>query len=415
MSDLTPGLTVSGASIRWPASERWIGDRITFDADVGETILLLGPSGCGKSTLLLALSGLIPASIDAELRGTILCAGIDTQTVEAGQLATHVGVVLQDPDAQVVTGTLLDEVCFGLENLLAPTEDIEPRALAALRQVGLAETREQALRPPTELSGGGRQRLAIACALALDPSVLLLDEPTANLDPAASAEFYSTLAALSGRSRTVVLIEHELDDALELADRVVVLSRTGTVTHDGTPAEVFGQHGRELLERGVWLPIATQMALRLGLDSDPNRALPLTAAELDSILDETPPQLHVVERDRPQGGLDDATAAIHINVSGARVALGGAEVLHGIDLGIAVGELLAIAGLVPLRSGTIDLDGIPVADMHAHRLGEQVGYVFQNPEHQFLARTVREEIGYGLRVRSRPRTARSGASRSRPL
>ncbi|RMB82394.1 ABC transporter ATP-binding protein [Streptomyces shenzhenensis] len=380
-------------------------------------ILLLGPSGCGKSTLLLALSGLIPASIDAELRGTILCAGIDTQTVKAGQLATHVGVVLQDPDAQVVTGTLLDEVCFGLENLLAPTEDIEPRALAALRQVGLAETREQALRPPTELSGGGRQRLAIACALALDPSVLLLDEPTANLDPAASAEFYSTLAALSGRSRTVVLIEHELDDALELADRVVVLSRTGTVTHDGTPAEVFGQHGRELLERGVWLPIATQMALRLGLDSDPNRALPLTAAELDSILDETPPQLHVVERDRPQGGLDDATAAIHINVSGARVALGGAEVLHGIDLSIAVGEFLAIAGvngagkstltraiagLVPLRSGTIDLDGIPVADMHAHRLGEQVGYVFQNPEHQFLARTVREEIGYGLRVRSRP-------------
>ncbi|MFQ6199786.1 ATP-binding cassette domain-containing protein, partial [Streptomyces sp. NPDC000405] len=132
--------------------------------------------------------------------------------------------------------------------------------------------------------------------------------------------------------------------------------------------------------------------------ADPNRALPLTAAELDSILDETPPQLHVVERDRPQGGLDDATAAIHFNVSGARVALGGAEVLHGIDLSIAVGEFLAIAGasgagkstltraiagLVPLRSGTIDLDGIPVADMHAHRLGEQVGYVFQNPEHQF--------------------------------
>ncbi|MFQ6199948.1 WhiB family transcriptional regulator, partial [Streptomyces sp. NPDC000405] len=82
MSDLTPGLTVSGASIRWPASERWIGDRITFDADVGETILLLGPSGCGKSTLLLALSGLIPASIDAELRGTILCAGIDTSAKE---------------------------------------------------------------------------------------------------------------------------------------------------------------------------------------------------------------------------------------------------------------------------------------------------------------------------------------------
>lgn len=134
-----PVVSLHGVSVRYGTGEQWIGTGIDLDTAADETVLLLGPSGCGKSTLLLAMAGLIPASVDADVRGSITCAGIDTALAHPGQLAAHVGVVFQDPDAQVVTSSLLDEVCFGLEHLLVPAAEIEDRALAALRQVGARE------------------------------------------------------------------------------------------------------------------------------------------------------------------------------------------------------------------------------------------------------------------------------------
>ncbi|WP_425645339.1 ABC transporter ATP-binding protein [Agrobacterium leguminum] len=414
-----PVISLKDVSIRYDTGERWIGDRINLNIDPGETVLLLGPSGCGKSTVMLALAGLIPTSLEADLRGQVLCGDINTRHVDAGQLAAKVGIVFQDPDAQVVTGSLLDEVCFGLENLLVLVDEIETRALAALRRMGLADSREEALRAPTELSGGGRQRLAIACALALDPPVLVLDEPTANLDSVASAEFYAALATLKDASRAIVMVEHELDDALPLADRVVVLDGNGTVIHDGTPAEVLGRHARDLSERGIWLPTATGVALRLGLDADPDRVLPLTVSELAQALDgvETPESTIVSTTDR--GRSHDQVIAqqdVAIDVHAASVRLGGVTVLHGVDLRIRSGEFLAIAGvngagkstltraiagLVPLSSGSIALAGTPITALDIRQVGDRIGYVFQNPEHQFLARTVRDELAYGLRVRRR--------------
>jgi energy-coupling factor transport system ATP-binding protein len=414
-----PVISLKDVSIRYDTGERWIGDRINLNIDAGETVLLLGPSGCGKSTVMLALAGLIPNSVEADLRGQVLCDGIDTRYIDAGQLAAKVGIVFQDPDAQIVTGSLLDEVCFGLENLLVPVDEIEIRALAALRRMGLANSREDALRAPTELSGGGRQRLAIACALALDPPVLVLDEPTANLDPVASTEFYAALATLKDASRAIVLVEHELDDALPLADRVVVLDGNGTILHDGTPAEVLGRHARDLSERGVWLPTGTGVALRLGIDADPDRVLPLIVSELAQALDavETP-EGTIVSTTDPGRSHDQVLAQqdVAIDVHAASVRLGGVTVLHGVDLRIRSGEFLAIAGvngagkstltraiagLVPLSSGSIALAGTPLTALDIRQVGNRIGYVFQNPEHQFLARTVRDELAYGLRVRRR--------------
>lgn len=411
-----PVLSLRGVSVRYDTSDDWIGAGLDLDIAAGETVLLLGPSGCGKSTLLLAMAGLIPASADAELRGRVVCAGIDTAAAHPGQLAARVGMVFQDPDAQIVTSTLLDEVCFGLENLLVPVSEIEDRALAALRQVGLADTRGDALRDPTALSGGGRQRLAIACALALDPELLILDEPTANLDPAASAEFYATLATLRDGTRTMVLVEHELDEALPLADLVIVLDRTAQLIAHGTPDEVFGNHAPLLREHGVWLPTATEIALRPGLDQVP---LPLTLPELaDRIaamrawVNEPAPTVH--GGNHASGASAPTQAAAH--VSGATVTLGGTVVLNGVDLEIHTGEFLAIAGvngagkstltralagLVPLRAGSIALEGVPLDSMDARQIGDRIGYVFQNPEHQFITRTVADELAYGLRVRRR--------------
>lgn len=432
-----PLIGMEGVTVRYDSSDAWVGKPVDLSFHQGTVTLLLGPSGCGKSTLLLTMAGLIPASVPAELRGRVLCCGTDTTMALPGQLAAHVGIVFQDPDAQIITATLLDEVCFGLENLLVPVDQIEDRALVALRQMGLASTHQEALRSPAELSGGQRQRLAIACALALGPQVLVLDEPTANLDPVAAAEFYAAVAGLRAPDRAIVLVEHELDDALPLADRVVALDRDGRVAFDGTPGEVFGRHALELRELGVWLPTATQIALRLALHRGiGRRPLPLTGRQLLSAVSslrsaklpgesaDTPPTLRSREpfqrRDRPiepEGRHDASAVAIRMNHVSVSAGVPGRMLLHDIDLEVRAGEYLAVAGvngagkstltlamagLIPVASGSVELAGEPVAAMNARQIGDRIGYVFQNPEHQFVCRSVDEELAYGLRVRGLP-------------
>lgn len=436
-----PAVRLRGVSVRYGPAAPWVGQGVHLDIRLGEVLLLLGPSGCGKSTLMLTVPGLVPRSVDAELRGRVEIGGVEVSRTHPAALAGAVGMVFQDPDAQVVTRTLLDEVCFGLENLLTPVEEIEERALAALRRVGLATTRFEALRSPHELSGGGRQRLALACALALEPRVLVLDEPTANLDPVASADLYAALAALRGPDRAIVLVEHELDDALPLADRVLVLDRDGAVLHDGTPDEVIGSRARSLRDQGIWLPTATELALRLGLDgAGPDEAvsthpLPLTFRELAERVPEDPAGTSVVApaatlatagpgsaRVAPSDGAGGQarSAAVTfpaVQLRSVTVRLGGRNALDGVDLAVPAGELLAVvgvngagkstltlavAGLVPLAGGTVRLFGRSSAGLDARAVGDLVGYVFQNPEHQFVTHTVEDEIAYGLRVRRRP-------------
>lgn len=407
-----PVLTMRGVSVRYDTGNDWVSTKFDLDISRGETVLLLGPSGCGKSTLLLAMAGLIPVSVDAELRGRVVYEGTDTAHARPGQLATHVGIVFQDPDAQLVTATLLDEVCFGLENLLLPVAEIEDRALWALRRVGLVDSREEALHNPASLSGGGKQRLAIACALALQPELLLLDEPTANLDPSASAEFYATVAQLRDDNLTIVLVEHDLDEALPLATRVVVLDSAGTLLDDGTPEEVFGTRALALREHGVWLPTATEISLRVGIDPAAG-PLPLTLEALADrfVTDDTllkPAPEAIPEREHEQGG------SPILRASGVEVSLGNAPVLEEVSFYVREGEILAIAGcngagkstltralagLVPLSAGMVELEGQPLASWDIRQVGDRIGYVFQNPEHQFVARTVFDELAYGLRVR----------------
>lgn len=220
-------------------------------------------------------------------------------------------------------------------------------------------------------------------------------------------------------SRAIVLVEHELDDALQLADRIVVLDGSGSINHDGTPAEVLGRHARDLSERGIRLPTATGVALRLGLDADPERELPLTVSELAPALDAIEALEGTIVSTTDTGRSRDQALAqrdVPIDVRAASVRLGGVTVLDGVDLRIMSGEFLAIAevngagkstltraiaGLVPLSSGSITLAGTPLTALDVRQVGDRIGYVFQNPEHQLLARTVRDELAYGLRVRRR--------------
>lgn len=414
------GVRHEGADADAPASA-------TFDVRRGEVVLLLGPSGAGKSTLALALNGLIPHAVPATLTGSVHVDGLDTAMTPVAQLSTRVGMVFQDPDAQLVTGTLLDEVAFGPENLRIPVDEVLARGEDALRRVGLWDRRYD---NPDLLSGGGRQRLAIACALAMGSPLLVLDEPTANLDPQGIEEVYAALAELvTAGDRAIVLVEHNLDAVVAITDRVVVLDHDGRTVADGTVDEVLRARAAELHEMGVWLPISTIAALRLrsaGWRLDP---LPLDSDELRAALEAEDAPATVTPGAQPTEACStapsgrsyarEATASSEplIRVRGLRTCRGRREILHGIDLDVAPGEFVAIvgangagkttllqslAGVVPVPRGQVTVDDVDVGRTDLRTLSRRIGFVFQNPEHQFIAATVFDELAHGLRQQKLP-------------
>lgn len=263
---------------------------VSFEVHPGEVILVLGPSGSGKSTLTLALNGLIPQSVPAQVRGSVEVNGRDSVHTPVAELSTDVAMVFQDPDAQLVTGSLLDEVAFALENMLLPAGEVLSRSEHALRRVGMWERRDW---NPDRLSGGGRQRLAIACALAMGSRLIVLDEPTANLDPQGIDDVYDALTDLvASGERAIILVEHNLDAAMRFATRAVVLDQQGGLAFDGPVDEVLREHTEELLAMGVWLPAATLAGRKLrAVGVLPEKSpLPLTPEELAAAVAGVQPQ-----------------------------------------------------------------------------------------------------------------------------
>ncbi|MFG6280841.1 energy-coupling factor transporter ATPase [Microbacterium sp. 5K110] len=380
---------------------------VSLDVHPGEVVLVLGPSGSGKSTLGLAMNGLIPHAVPAEVSGTVTVGGRDAATSPVAELAQTVAMVFQDPDAQLITGSVLDEVCFGPENLRLPVAEVLARAEAALRRVGLWERRDDS---PDVLSGGGRQRLAIATALAMGSPLLVLDEPTATLDPTGVDDVYAALRdVVAAGDRSIVLIEHDLDAAMGLVDRVVALDSAGRVVADGDVDAVLRDRAEDLHALGVWLPTATLAALRLRRAGYAIHPLPLTPGELRAALGATarPAVASVPPHSSPPVNRETL-----VRVRDLRVARGRTPVLHGIDLDIAAGEFVAVVGangsgkttlvqaLAGVRRpprGAVRIDGIDVRRASPRDLARRVGFVFQNPEHQFVATTVFDEIAHGLR------------------
>lgn len=398
---------------------------VTFDIDAGEVVLLLGPSGSGKSTLTLALNGLIPHALPTAMIGTVEAGGIDTASAPTATLSTRVAMVFQDPDAQIVTGSVYDEVAFGPENLRLPLDVVESRVEEALRRVGLWERRTV---NPDHLSGGGRQRLAIAGALAMGSPLIVLDEPTANLDAQGIDDVYAALAeVVAAGDRAILLVEHNLDAAMSFVTRTIVLDREGRVAFDGPAAEIIRENADELVRMGVWLPAATLTALRLrgqGFTLDP---LPLSPQELAVALEGQPvsslPSSQTTSSSRttssPSTTKSDATTRVEpiIRARGLTVRRRRAEILHSVDLDLAPGSLTAIvgangagkttliqalAGVVPPPRGQVSVDGIDPGTASPRDLAARIGFVFQNPEHQFIAPTVFDELAHGLRLRHVP-------------
>jgi energy-coupling factor transporter ATP-binding protein EcfA2 len=364
-----------GWGIRHPGRRAWALRGVDLVIEAGERVLLLGPSGAGKSTLLTAIAGLHdPAAVETE--GTLLVDGL-----EPGVARDRSGLLFQDPESQIVMARAGDEVAFGLENRCVPADAIWPRVDAALAAVEFPYGRD---RPTHALSGGEQQRLAIAATLALAPGLLLLDEPTANLDPDSAAEIRDVVArAVERLGATLVLVEHRVGEWLPGIDRVVVLEAGGGVVADGPPHRLFAEHGARLAEAGVWIPDQPPAAAPRG---QAPRAETLVIADEATY--------------RYPDELRDALAAASVSLrSSEAVALVG-------PTGSGKSTLaLMLAGLLrPSRGTVIAGEALaagrghePISGWSASVLASHVGTVFQDPEHQFLTGSVRDELLLGPR------------------
>lgn len=361
----------------------WAVRGVDLVLEPGERVLLLGPSGAGKSTLLAALAGLHDPETAGTAEGLLLVDGRPAQDVRQ-----RTGLVLQDPDSQLVMSRAGDDVAFGLENQAVPPEQIWGRVDAALAAVGFGYGRD---RLTASLSGGEKQRLAIAGILARRPGLLLLDEPTANLDPTGADLVRGVLAAvLEQTGATCVLVEHRVTQVLSLVDRVVVLEPGAGVVADGAPATVFATHGEALAARGVWVP---------GRPPAARRQAPRAAGE--QLVSGSGLGYRYVRGTTPLLALPDV-----------RLRQGEALALTGPNGSGKSTLAMLLAGLRRPQAGTVRAGSstLPLHRWPARRLAGMVGTVFQEPEHQFLARTVLDELELGpLRQGLRPELARQRA------
>ena len=352
---------------------------VDFTIRPGERVLLLGASGAGKSTMMAGLAGVLGGDEEGEQEGSLTIDGVDAREARG-----RVGLVLQDPDSQIILERLGDDAAFGCENLNVPREEIRQRVRESLDMVGLGGLELD--RSTRHLSGGQRQRLALAGVLAMKPGLLLLDEPTANLDPEGVVEVHDAVKkVIEATGQTMVVVEHHIDVWLDLVDRVIVLGRpdasspTGAVIADGKPDEVFAEMGDVLAAGGAWVP---------------GRAIP----------DYSP----------KQEPAHDAPVLSTENLSfGRGTALG-----VGINLDFYPGEVTALMGpngagkstlaltlaglLEPIAGKVLIADNLKPAhagrepiDWKSKELLGRIGMVFQEPEHQFAANFVRDEVAIG--------------------
>lgn len=373
-------IRAAGWGWRHASRKRWALRELDFTIEPGERVLLLGASGAGKSTLLQALAGVLGGEDEGETEGTLLV----NDGVPAPSRG-HAGLVLQDPDSQVILARVGDDVAFGCENLGVPREEIWPRVRQALEDVGLDVALD---RSTSQLSGGQKQRLALAGVLAMRPSLLMLDEPTANLDPAGVVEVRDAVArVLESTGATFIVVEHRVDVWLPLVDRVIVLSADGGVAADGTPDAVLHARARELADAGVWVPgHPPAFPVRSASEGAPL----LTASDL------------TVGRGASRWSKNESFVRPGIDVqvsAGTTTALTGPNGSGKTTLG------LTLAGLLPPMDGELAAHGDLRGDAaeqpiswKSKELLTRIGTVFQEPEHQFLRSSVREELAVGPRA-----------------
>lgn len=399
---------------------------IDLSVEEGTFVGLIGPSGAGKSTLASAITGAIPHHYRGRLFGSTLVAGLDTCEASLTDIAKVVGSVLQDIDAQMVASVVEDELLFGLENFGIDHREIEGRIASALDAVGIADLRHREI---ATLSGGQKQKVAIAAILAMTPHVIVMDEPTSALDPASARDVFEVLRrAKELTGMTVFLIEQTVALLAEYCDRVVVIDQ-GRIALDGTPTDVFS-HGETLRAIGVDTPRTVRISNSLaeaGLAPNDSPALTLDGAEslvagvLAPGLSESSPIVPRTLGDRPDARNTADERPIIVDVAGAAYSYGtGQAGIEGIDLTVRAGEILAVVGqngagkttftkllngLIKPSAGVVRIAGLDTRATPVSALASHAATLFQNPDRQLCRNTVVEEISFGLELQGAPANA----------
>jgi energy-coupling factor transporter ATP-binding protein EcfA2 len=416
-------IKVDHLSFRYLDNTPWVLRNISFQIQHGENVLLLGPSGCGKSTLALCLKGLIPHTITGEAHGDIMISG---KSVIEDIAISEAGIVFQDPESQLIMPRVCEEVAFGLENISVPMERMDKRIDSALSACGLAYCKNH---PVEALSTGQMQRLALASIIAVQPGILILDEPTANLDPEGTEQFYKYLLDLKrSEDVTIFLIEHRIDMALPIIDRVILMDQRGRITADGIPRKVLG-HGKRR-QNSIWLPTACRLKEMLENRGITVSESPLYLNETEALFHRVFPRLQTdclvsesaVDLENAvslssQADFNPSSAVANrvpaVAVQGVSYSYpGGHMALNRADLHVDQGVFLTligangsgkstlaklISGLLRPQQGHIHLFNKSANRLRSSLFMKYIGYVFQNPEHQFVTERVKDELAYSLK------------------
>ncbi|MGI9049471.1 MAG: ABC transporter ATP-binding protein [Rubrobacteraceae bacterium] len=410
MGDASGALSVRGLGYRYRGGKGHALKNVDLEVGEGEFVVVMGPSGAGKSTLCTAFNGLIPHFLRGRMEGDVFVRGRSTREGKVGEFAQEVGLVFQDFEAQLFSTNVALEVAFGPENFRVDHEEMERRVEGVLGRVRLTgfEGRE-----PATLSGGQKQRLAIASVLAIEPRILCLDEPTTDLDPLGKLGVFQIAEELRQREDvTLVVVEHETEETLD-ADRIVIL-REGEIVADRPAHEVL--RDVDLLEESSVMPLqVTRLFKELGVERE---ELPLTPQEGVeefrrrgfSVNPERHRELIAADEER---GREYGEPVIEVEDLAHRYP-NGVVALEGVDLTVRRGEFLAVLGqngsgkttlvkhfngLLYPTEGHVRVGGEETGKQGIRKLGQRIGYVFQNPDHQIFSDTVADEVAFGPKIR----------------
>ena len=403
-----PIVTIENLSFTYPSGERKALDNVNIAINEGEFVVVMGANGAGKTTLCLTLNGVIPSLINGTYEGKIIIDGLQTTKTPIFNLAQKVGITLQDPESQLLAPSVKSEVIFGPENLGIPREEILKRLAYALKVTRL-DGKEAA--SPLQLSGGQKQRLALACAIAMQTKILILDEPTSQLDPIGTTEVFSVAKDLNKKfGITVIMTEHKSEEIADFADRVILLHE-GKVVADGNPHEVF-QNEQLFNESKVKLPQVSQLFHWIN-KHEKAKEFPVTLEEGISALSKLFEEKKIHEK---KGYMINRAESSHSD----KVVLETREMWHtyppdfvalkNISLKIYEGEFVALigqngagkttlvkhfVGLLKPTKGNVVVLGEDTKKKTAAQLSRNIGLVLQNPDHQLFAQSAEEEVAFG--------------------
>lgn len=399
-------------SYQYPTTSDFALKDISLRVRRGEFLGIVGATGAGKSTLCMALNGIVPQFYGGRFWGHITVDGLDTLEHPIASLAQRVGQVFEDPEAQLIATSVENEVAFALENLRIPRDEIRLRIAEVLDLVRLSHVRTKS---PNALSGGQKQRLAIAAALATRPKLLVLDEPTSQLDPVGAFEIFATVRELNRKlGMTVVLVSHAAEELAECADRVALLS-DGHLVKVGSSSAVYGDVEALLAQKVRPPQVATTFHL-LRKAGAPIAALPTRMSEASAQLSSLPLRPVSTPPLPPQPTRTSAPPLITAeNIH--HTYPDGTAALKGVSLSIRQGEYVVIVGqngagkstlvrlfmkLLSPKSGHLHVQDQDLATLSVSDLARRIGYVAQNPDHQIFSASVEEEVGFALRHLGHP-------------